>query len=304
MNIAERDAEDAEPPDGPAAAAAEISSSWSLSILIILLIAALFVSYILQSKKIQAVHETVISIFAGAFVGLILRLTSDSSVVKLVTFNYQYFFNLLLPPIILASGYELHQGNFFRHIGTILTFAFAGTFISAIVLAMILYLWALIPIEMTDLTFVEALSVGATLSATDPVTILAIFNTYKVDPKLYTVIFGESILNDAVAIVIFETAQRYQPKVVEDGPVDTTSLTIFSLVESIGIFLLVFFGSMLLGLLVGIATSLFLKFTYIRRFPKLESCLVLLIAYLSYYSANAVHLSGKSRIVQEHCHNI
>jgi len=45
---------------------------------------------------------------------------------------------------------------------------------------------------------------GSTLSATDPVTILAIFNQYKVDPKLYTVIFGESLLNDAVSIVMYE----------------------------------------------------------------------------------------------------
>ena len=33
---------------------------------------------------------------------------------------------------------------------------------------------------------------------------LAIFNALKVDPKLYSIIFGESILNDAVAIVMFE----------------------------------------------------------------------------------------------------
>jgi len=149
-----------------------------------------------------------------------------------------------------------------------------------------------------ELTFVEAMSVGATLSATDPVTILAIFNTYKVDPKLYTVIFGESILNDAIAIVIFETAQRYKPRDTssEDAP---SPLTLFSLIESFGVFLLVFFGSLVIGLAVGIGTSLLLKMTYIRRFPKLESCIVLLIAYASYFFANAVHMSGKSNCLHK-----
>lgn len=46
----------------------EIFSSWALFILIMLLIAALFTSYMLQQKRIQAVHETVISIFAGAHI--------------------------------------------------------------------------------------------------------------------------------------------------------------------------------------------------------------------------------------------
>src|SRR4051795_9999707 len=163
------------------------------------------------------------------FVGLIIRLT-QSTLQDSVAFDYQFFFNLLLPPIILSSGYELHQGNFFRHIGTILTFAFAGTFISALVLGLILYLWTRIPLDGLKITFVEAMSVGATLSATDPVTILAIFNVYKVEPKLYTVIFGESILNDAIAIVLFETAQRYR------DPGTSGSLTILSLFEAIGIF--------------------------------------------------------------------
>lgn len=306
LDLAARQATDADP-DEPEAGQKEIYASWSLLILIVLLIVALFTSYVLQSKKIQAVHETVLSIFAGMVIGLILRLTAVQSVLGGVSFNYQFFFNLLLPPIILASGYELHQvgkihrerdvgvdayslaqGNFFRNIGTILTFAFAGTFISALVLGIILYLWTRIPLEGLDISFVEAMSVGATLSATDPVTILAIFNTYKVDPKLYTVIFGESILNDAIAIVLFETAQKYREGATAG------KLTILSLFESIGIFLLVFFGSLVIGLIVGIGTSLLLKFTHVRREPKIESCLIILIAYASYFFANAVHMSGKS----------
>jgi sodium/hydrogen exchanger-like protein 6/7 len=226
-------------------------------------------------------------------VGLVLRVSTGTSIQNLVVFDDQIFFNLLLPPIILNSGYELHQANFFRNIGTILTFAFAGTFISAMVLGVVLWLYTRIPIDgfETNLTFVDAISVGATLSATDPVTILAIFNTYKVDPKLYTVIFGESILNDAIAIVLFQTAQRYK-----DGAVGGT-LGFVSLLEGIGIFLGVFFGSLLVGVIIGIATALGLKYTYVRRFPKIESCMIVLIAYASYFLANGLQMSGKWKVI-------
>lgn len=71
---------------------------------------------------------------------------------------------------------------------------------------MIVYLYSLLGFEGFSLTIIECLLFGSTLSATDPVTILAIFNALHVDPKLYSVIFGESILNDAVAIVMFEYA--------------------------------------------------------------------------------------------------
>lgn len=278
--------------------------------MIMLLMCALFTSYILQQKKVQAVHETVLSIFAGEFttrlryacdimgmglmsacagmfVGLIIRLSPESPIQDSVTFDYQFFFNLLLPPIILASGYELHQANFFRNIGTILTFAFAGTFISAIVLGLVLFVWTRIPLDGLNISFVEAISVGATLSATDPVTILAIFNLYKVEPKLYTVIFGESILNDAIAIVLFETAQKYAES-------EAGSLTFLNLFEAIGLFLVVFFGSMLVGIVVGVLTALGLKYTLVRRMPKIESCMIVLIAYASYFFSNGVYLSGES----------
>ena len=153
-------------------------------------------------------------------------------------------------------------------------------------MGLILYLWTRIPLGGLAISFVEAISVGATLSATDPVTILAIFNVYKVEPKLYTVIFGESILNDAIAIVLFETAQRYKPGSAAG------SLTVLSLFEAIGIFLAVFFGSLIIGVVVGMATALGLKYTHVRRQPKIESCLIILIAYASYFFSNGVKMSG------------
>ena len=184
------------------------------------------------------------------------------------------------------------QTNFFRNIGPILTFAFAGTFISAVVLGVVIFLWTRMNLDGVQVDFIDAMAVGATLSATDPVTILAIFNAYKVDPKLYTVIFGESILNDAIAIVLFETAQRYKAKGYGVGFV--------GFFESIGTFLFVFFGSLVIGVVIGMITSLLLKLTYLRRFPKTESCIVLLIAYASYFFSNAIQMSGMySALVQD-----
>lgn len=68
----------------------------------------------------------------------------------------------------------------------------------------LVYLLSLTGLESLQLSFLDSMIFGSVLSATDPVTILAIFNQLKVDPKLYSVIFGESILNDAVSIVMFE----------------------------------------------------------------------------------------------------
>ncbi|KAK9462087.1 Sodium/hydrogen exchanger family-domain-containing protein [Lipomyces oligophaga] len=260
----------------------ELYSSWTLLILILLLIGSLWTSYYLQARKIQAVHETVVAIFAGMIIGLIIRTLPGHYIQDSVSFSYTYFFNMLLPPIILNCGYELNQANFFRNIGTVLTFAFLGTFISAVVLGCIIYVWAFLGLEGLQIPFVAALGFGATLSATDPVTILSIFNTYKVDPKLYTIIFGESILNDAVCIVMFETTQRFHGE----------SATVSDLFKGIGIFLVTFTVSLFIGATIGVMTALILKHSQVRTFPQIETCLILLFAYASYFFSNGCHMSG------------
>lgn len=89
--------------------AEEMFFSWALCILLFLLISALWSSYYLSQRRIRAVHETVLSIFYGMVVGLIIRMSPGHYIQDAVTFNSSYFFNFLLPPIILNSGYELNQ---------------------------------------------------------------------------------------------------------------------------------------------------------------------------------------------------
>ena len=207
-------------------------------------------------------------------VGLIIRMSPGHYIQDAVKFNPGYFFNILLPPIILNSGYELHQANFFRNLGSILTFAIPGTFISALVVGIIIYIWTALGLDNVQLEFVDALAVGATLSATDPVTILSIFNAYKVDPKLYTIIFGESLLNDAISIVMFETCQKFHGQPVRFS----------SFFQGVGLFLMTFTISTIIGIFIGILVALILKHSHIRRYPQIETCLVLLFAYQSYFS--------------------
>lgn len=92
---------------------------------------------------------------------------------------------------------------------------------------------------------------GAILSSTDPVTVLAIFSQLKVDPKLYTIIFGESILNDSVAIVLFSTLGRFRGK----------SISLSNVVLGCTGFMGVFVGSILIGVLISLIATLVLKHT-------------------------------------------
>ncbi|KAI8148824.1 Sodium/hydrogen exchanger family-domain-containing protein [Fennellomyces sp. T-0311] len=260
----------------------EIYSSWALLILTSLLIGALWTSYYLQLRKIRAVHETVISIMAGMIVGLVIKLTPGTIVQHMVQFKQGYFFNLLLPPIILNSGYELKRRNFFINFGTILTFALAGTFIAALATGALTFLYAYFHPEGISISFIDSMIFGAILSATDPVTILAIFSQLHVDPQLFSIISGESLMNDAVAIVLSETLHKFRGQ----------ELHVVNIFKGIGTFLGVFTASTLIGILFGIIVALMLKYSELFRYPSIETCLIALMAYSSYLFSNSSQMSG------------
>ena len=118
-------------------------------------------------------------------------------------FNVEFFMVVLLPPIIFESGYNLNRKIFLKNIGAILSYAFVGTLVSATVISVLLVLCKFY--NLTDLSMKEICAFGSLISATDPVSVLAIMQRMNTELNLHAYIFGESIFNDAVTIVLYRT---------------------------------------------------------------------------------------------------
>ncbi|KAM6907207.1 sodium/hydrogen exchanger 6-like [Xenentodon cancila] len=217
----------------------------------------------------------------------------DDEMLRKVTFDPEVFFNILLPPIIFHAGYSLKRRHFFRNIGSILAYAFMGTVISCFVIGLIMYGFVSFMKVVGQLGgefyFTDCLFFGAIISATDPVTMLAIFNELKVDVDLYALLFGESVLNDAVAIVLSSSIVAYQP-----AGNNSHSFEAMAMLKSFGIFLGVFSGSFALGVATGVMTAFshLTKFTKLRDFPLLETALFFLMSWSTFLLAEACGFTG------------
>ncbi|KAK0390485.1 hypothetical protein QR680_019372 [Steinernema hermaphroditum] len=199
------------------------------------------------------------------------------------TFSPEIFFNILLPPIIFSAGYSLKKRHFFRNIGSILSFVFVGTTVSCVAIGSIMYVFCWL--FNMPFNFQELLFFGAVISATDPVTVLAVFSEMRVESDLFALVFGESCLNDAVAIVLSQIIDNFSAS-------PNTVFDFHELCLAMWNFGYVFFGSLFLGSFIGCVNALFTKFTSISEFPLLESALFVLFSYISFLVAEVVELTG------------
>ncbi len=90
--------------------------------------------------------------------------------------------------------------------GTILLFAIANTLFNTICIGMTLWGFSYTPLYGgVEFSMLDCLVFAALISAVDPVAVLATFVEIQVNDMLYIVVFGESLLNDAVSVVSVET---------------------------------------------------------------------------------------------------
>lgn len=271
----------------PDKSAAEDEHNSSMAIFFVLCVLALgiLLIHLMLQTGFQYVPESVVIVFLGALVGLTMNTLSNRNISnwrKEEAFSPTAFFLVLLPPIIFESGYNLHKGNFFQNIGSILVFAIVGTTVSAFVIGFGTYFLGLADV-VYKLSFLESFAFGSLISAVDPVATVAIFHALDVDPVLNMLVFGESILNDAIAIVLTTAALEANNPLMSTGE---------AIVMGINRFCLMFFGSAGIGVLFALVSALLLKHVDLRKNPSLEFGMMLVFTYAPYVLAEGIHLSG------------
>jgi sodium/hydrogen exchanger 8 len=247
----------------------------------VLILLLTFLSYWLEKTKNPWVSESGAAMILGLLLGGILKAASASKL-KRASFTDNFFFDILLPPIILEAGYSLEKRKFFKNLGTILSLAIIGTVIATFVSG---WMFAKMYQNLSD---TECFVYAALISAVDPVATLSVFKKVNAPDMLFNVVFGESVLNDAVAIIIYQIFLG----IADSGTGLTASNMAMALVKLLGIGI----GSMLMAALVSLGTSFALKKADIQMMehpnPMYEVSAILMTNYICYLLADLLELSG------------
>ena len=172
---------------------------------------------------------------------------------------------LFLPLLVFAAALGIDLRAFARNLGAILGLAVLAFLISAVLVGVTVHL-------ALGTTLAAAFLFGALISATDPVAVVAVFREVGVPRRLLTLVEGESLLNDGVAIVLFAILLE----AATGGSV--------SVLAGVGDFVAVFVGGAVIGTLLGLVAALALP--WLDRLP--AAALSLAAAYGSFVLADAV----------------
>ncbi|WFN34845.1 sodium:proton antiporter [Methanogenium sp. S4BF] len=184
---------------------------------------------------------------------------------------------LFLPPLVFEAAYRMNSRLFFRNIVPVLILTLPGIIVSMVIIGGISSLLTPIPIF-------SAFLFGALISATDPVSVLAVFQELGISERLKTLVEGESLFNDATAIVLYNAVIV----MAVSGIVTATDVT-SGLVQITGDFV----GGILSGCLTGIVIGYLILFS--RDNMAFAETVSLIVAYGAYLVADV--LFGVSGVI-------
>ncbi|MEM9817444.1 MAG: sodium:proton antiporter [Cyanobacteria bacterium P01_D01_bin.6] len=196
--------------------------------------------------------------------------------VRLINLSPELILFIFLPPLLFEAAWNIKWSNLKRDWLPIGLFAIVGVIICVGGLFLGLQ-------QFAGASLATALLVGAGLSATDPVSVVALFRELGVDKRLTTLMEGESLFNDGVAVVAYNLLLGIALGVEQfDIPVTISRFLVF-----VGIGLSV-------GGLIGFGIS---YLTQRFDLPLVEQSLTLVSAYGTYLVAEQLGGSGVIAVV-------
>ena len=252
--------------------------------------ATFIIGHMIEHAEITWIPEAAVGLMIGFFIA---AFATEGWIGPLafpwahyMRFDFEFFMTMLLPPIIFEAGFNMKTRPFFANLGPTMFYAFIGTFASTFIVGGLVYTAGQMGL-CYPLGGLAALVFGSLISATDPVTVLAVFQALGVKDDLFSMVFGESVLNDAVAIVLSRTLLSFN---APDARVDAESVASACLS-----FVIIFVGSTLIGGIFGLLCSILYKYLGLRLHEELlflEACLSFVFPWMAYYTTEALELSG------------
>ncbi|WP_444944684.1 cation:proton antiporter [Microbulbifer sp. ZKSA006] len=236
--------------------------------------------------RVLRIDNTISCLIAGVLAALLLPIFNYDTGLRAASLRDLVFF-VILPVLIFESAWELEPKRLKRWVGPILLFSTLGLVICATIIAAITYYGVG---HSEGFPWVAAMLTGAILAATDPVSVVNKLRQEKTNEDLLTLVDGESLFNDASAVVLYSLVLGVATYgVVENAPLgikasslDAISVTLY--------FCKVFFGGIAVGFVFGVATTLIILFL---RSPSAALMTLVISAFGSFYLAESVlHVSG------------
>uniref|UniRef100_A0A8C0FGK3 Sodium/hydrogen exchanger n=1 Tax=Bubo bubo TaxID=30461 RepID=A0A8C0FGK3_BUBBB len=235
----------------------------------------------LSHKVTRVVPESALLIVLGLLLGGIVWAADH---IASFTLTPTVFFFYLLPPIVLDAGYFMPNRLFFGNLGSILLYAVIGTVWNAATTGLSLYGVYLTGIMgHLNTGLLDFLLFGSLIAAVDPVAVLAVFEEVHVNEVLFIIVFGESLLNDAVTVVLYNVFESFVT-------IGQDSVTGTECAKGIVSFFVVSLGGTLVGIFFAFLLSLVSRFT--KHVRIIEPGFVFIISYLSYLTAEMLSLSA------------
>ena len=193
------------------------------------------------------------------------------------SFSPEIVFFVFLPTLIFESAYHLNFRQFRKIFGEVIFLATFGVFFSAVIIALPLFYFLNFPLPV-------ALLFGVLISATDPVAVLAIFRELRAPKKLSTIADGESLINDATAVVGF---QFFKKIAIASGAVFFSREIFFAETKF-------FFENLFEGILVGLFFGFIFSFAIRKSASRgVQITLSLILAHATFLFAEGIlHVSG------------